>query len=99
MNVVNTLSNKADLVLNLSGDECNMTEIIYNSIFAEVINPANVGKIITKITLDNCSIKIHVEADTISHLRAFLNSILYLINTSIGIIKIGKEFKQSQTQK
>ncbi|MDK6028263.1 KEOPS complex subunit Pcc1 [Ignisphaera sp. 4213-co] len=66
-------------------NKCEFAQTIYNSIFAEVINPANIGKIKTNIYFsdDLCSINIEVFADTLSHARAFLNSILYLINASL----------------
>jgi tRNA threonylcarbamoyladenosine modification (KEOPS) complex Pcc1 subunit len=91
MNVKESISNKACITLTFSSEECNIAETIYNSIFAEVVNPANVGKIVTNIDLNGCTIKICIKADTLSHLRAFLNSILYLTNTSIEVIKIEKK--------
>jgi tRNA threonylcarbamoyladenosine modification (KEOPS) complex Pcc1 subunit len=95
-NVKDSLGNRAELMLSFNDAECNLTEVIYNSIFAEVVNPANVGKISTKIISDKCSIKIYVEADTISHLRAFLNSIFYLINTALEVIKLGEGLSSSK---
>ncbi|MEL9939888.1 MAG: KEOPS complex subunit Pcc1 [Ignisphaera sp.] len=79
---------KARLAIKSEGN-CNIVEVLYNSIFAEVVSPANVGRIKPLIRMDNsCSLYLEVEADTLSHARAFINSILYLINASIETMNI-----------
>jgi len=65
--------------INLCEENEEYIKVIEGSLYAEVINPANVGKVALGIDSKNNCLKITIEADTLSHMRALINSILYLV--------------------
>lgn len=86
-------STKAKLIIKPENN-CDIVKILYNSIFAEVVSPANMGRIKSLIQIDDsCSLYLEVNADTLSHARAFVNSILYLINASIETLNMLENYR------
>jgi len=91
------LSYKGEVTINFLNDECRLAENVFRSIYAEVVNPANAGRLKAYISIDKCSIKIDIVSDTMSHLRAFINSILYLLNTAIEVIRVSIKVDENAT--
>ncbi len=76
--------------INLCEENENYIKVVGESLYAEIINPANIGKIALDISFENNCLRILIEADTLSHMRALINSILYLIyavRETINVIK------------
>ncbi len=78
--------------INLCEEDEEYIKVIEGSLYAEIINPANVGKVAMDIGSKNNCLKIIIEADTLSHMRALINSILYLVYAIRGTIDIVKTF-------
>jgi tRNA threonylcarbamoyladenosine modification (KEOPS) complex Pcc1 subunit len=91
------LGYKGEVIINFINDECRLTEDIFRSLYAEVVNPVNIRKLKAYISIDKCSIKINVVSDKMSHLRAFVNSILYLLNTAIEVIQVSLKIDENNT--
>ena len=73
-------------------EEDKIIEVIEKSLYAEAVNPANVGKINIGLVKDEKCVDIVITADTLSHLRAVINSFLYLVHSVIATIEILKRF-------
>jgi len=78
--------------INLCEENEEYIKVIEGSLYAEVINPANVGKVVLGIDSGNNCLKITIEADTLSHMRALINSILYLVYAIRETIYMVKSF-------
>jgi len=76
--------------INLCEEDDEYIKVLEGSLYAEIINPVNIGKISLGIDSKDGCLKIAIEADTLSHVRALINSILYLIyaiKETIHIVK------------
>ena len=59
---------------------------IYRSLVAEAKSPASLGRIVVKVSLEGECLGIEMKADTESHLRAVVNSYLYLLNAAKVVV-------------
>jgi len=63
-------------------------ESLYKSLVAEAKSPANVGRITIRIERVGKCVELLIEADTLSHLRAVINSFLYLSSSALRTIEL-----------
>jgi len=66
-------------IITIELDDAKLAEALYKALVAEAKNPANKGKIIVEVELANKAVMIRIRADTLTHLRAVVNSFLYLV--------------------
>uniref|UniRef100_A0A7J3QD73 KEOPS complex Pcc1-like subunit n=1 Tax=Ignisphaera aggregans TaxID=334771 RepID=A0A7J3QD73_9CREN len=71
-----------------------LLNIIEKSLKAEAINPINNTRAKIELTKIEKCLKIHEEADSLSHIRAITNSYLYLIYTIQKTIYTVNNIKQ-----
>ncbi len=68
-------------------------ETIRRSLIAEIKSPANVGRVSMDMSsVESNTIEIVVKADSFSHLRAIINSILYLLYAITSSIEVVVEY-------
>ncbi len=60
---------------------------LYKSLIAEAKSPASVGRIVIEVELSGRCVVLNLRADTESHLRAVINSMLYLIHAVKEVIE------------
>jgi len=65
-------------IITIELDDVKLAETLYKALVAEARNPANRGKISVEVELANKTVMIRIRADTLTHLRAVVNSFLYL---------------------
>jgi len=73
--------------IDLCLDDEKLVRAIEKSMVAESKSPANVGK--TRIVVEGIErgcLRLSIECDTLTHLRALINSVLYLVNASIKVV-------------
>jgi len=68
-----------DSAITIELDDVKLAEALYKALVAEAKNPANRGKINVEVELANKAVIIRIRADTLAHLRAVVNSFLYLV--------------------
>ncbi len=79
----------AELVLCPSNhSETPVLRALERSLIAEARSPANIERIRITIQRDGNCVRIELKADTLSHLRAVVNSFLYLIHSAAKSIEM-----------
>ncbi len=79
----------AELVLCPSNrNEIPVLRALEKSLIAEARSPANIERIRVGIRRDGDCVRIELYADTLSHLRAVVNSFLYLIHSAVNSIEL-----------
>ena len=68
--------------------EIPLLKALEKSLIAEAKSPANVERIRVSIRRDGDCVRIELFADTLSHLRAVVNSFLYLVHSAVKSIEV-----------
>ncbi len=82
------LPHSAVIAICSEGEELREVESLYRSLIAEAKSPANIGRIRMSVAKRGNCIEILLTVDTLSHLRAVVNSILYLSSSALRTIEL-----------
>jgi len=67
--------------------EKELIQSIYRSLIAEARSPASVGRIRIRVEMRGGCLSVEMKTDTESHLRAVLNSIMYLLHAVRDVVR------------
>lgn len=63
---------------------------LFASLYAESLSPANMGKtkIVVRISDREPCVDVHLLTDTLTHLRAIVNSLIYLSSAALKTLEV-----------
>jgi len=68
-------------------DDDRLLRALEKSMVAESRSPANIGRTRLEVRgIEDGCLRLFIECDTLTHLRALINSVLYLVNASIKVV-------------